>query len=53
MTEYATGEEILTASVRTVLGDGVHVAFGDLFPVMKEWAERMVLTEVLVVDDKS
>ena len=43
MTKYATGEEILTAFVRTVLADGVYKAFGDLFPVMKQSAKRMVL----------
>lgn len=43
LTEYATGEEILTAFVRTVLADGVYKSFGDLFPVIKESAERMVL----------
>ena len=43
MTQYATGENILTAFVRTVLADGVYKAFGDLFPIMKEPPERMVL----------
>lgn len=43
MTRYATGEDILTAFVRTVLADGVYKAFGDLFPIMKEPPERMVL----------
>ena len=43
MTEYATGEKILTAFVRTVLADGVYTSFGDLFPVVKESAELMVL----------
>ena len=41
--EYATGEDILTAFVRTVLADGVYSVFGDLFPVMKASPERMVL----------
>ena len=43
MTAYATGEEILTAFVRTLLADGVYKAVGDLFPVMVESPERMVL----------
>ena len=43
ITQYATGEDILTAFVRTVLADGVYKAFGDLFPIMKEPPERMVL----------
>ena len=43
MTEYATGEEILTALVRTILADGIYSAFGTLFPVMKQSVERMVL----------
>ena len=42
-TKYATGEDILTAFVRTVLADGVYSAFEKLFPVMKESPERMVL----------
>ena len=42
-TKYATGEDILTVFVRTVLADGVYSAFGDLFPVMKTSPERMVL----------
>ena len=43
MTEYATGEDILTAFVRTVLADGVYAVLGDMFPVMKESPERLVL----------
>ena len=43
ITQYATGENVLTAFVRTVLADGVYKAFGDLFPIMKEPPERMVL----------
>lgn len=43
MTNYATGEDILTAFVRTVLADGVYAAFADLFPVVKGSAERMLL----------
>ncbi len=43
MTEYATGEDILTAFVRTVLANGVYATFGRLLPVMKESPDRMVL----------
>lgn len=43
MTVYATGEETLTAFVRTVLADGVYSVFGDLFPMIKGSPERMVL----------
>ena len=43
MTEYATGEDILTAFVRTVLIDGVYVLLGDMFPVMKKSPEGIVL----------
>ena len=42
-TKYATGEDILTAFVRTVLADGVYSVFGDLFPVIKASPERMVI----------
>ena len=42
-TKYATGEDILTAFVRAVLADGVYSVFGNLFPVVKESLERMVL----------
>ena len=41
-TKYATGEDILTAFVRTVLAGGVYNVFGTLFLVMKESPERMV-----------
>lgn len=43
MTEYATGEDILTAFARTVLADGVYTAFGHLFPVFKGLPRGMVL----------
>ena len=43
ITEYPTGEAILTAFVRTVLADGLYKAFGDLFPVMKESSKLKVL----------
>ena len=43
ITKYATGEDILTAFVRTILADGVYSVFGDLFPVIKASPERMVL----------
>ena len=42
ITKYATGEDILTAFVRTALADGVYSVFGKLFPVMKESPEQMV-----------
>ena len=41
--KYATGEDILTAFVRTVLADGVYSIFERLFPVMKESPKRMVV----------
>ena len=40
--KYATGEDILTAFVRTVLADGVYSVFGKIFPAVKESTERMV-----------
>ena len=43
ITKYATGEDILTAFVRTVLADGIYGVFGDLFPVMKASPKQMVL----------
>ncbi|KAL8795921.1 MAG: hypothetical protein Q9195_001665 [Heterodermia aff. obscurata] len=43
MTEYATGEDILTAFARTVLADGVYTAFEQLFPVFKGLPKGMVL----------
>lgn len=42
-TKYATGEDILTAFVRTVLADGVYSVFGKLFPVIQASPERIVL----------
>ena len=41
-TKYATGEDILTAFVRTVLADGVYSVFEMIFPAVKESTERMV-----------
>ena len=43
ITEYMTGEDILTVFVRTVLADGVHSSFRLLFPIFDGLPEGMVL----------
>lgn len=43
VTEYATGEDILTAFARTVLADGVYTAFESLFPFFKGSPKMMMV----------